>query len=67
MALVGPTLPGLYQWLVLQHYVTAATNKMRQPADYLVEGPGSSVECQLQQGLDVVAAIIPIIAYGLLD
>ena len=48
MALVGPTSPGLLQWLVLQHYVMAATNKMRQPADYLVEGPGSSVERHLE-------------------
>ena len=48
MALVGPILPGLCQWFVLQCYVMAATNKMRQPADYFVEGPGSSVELQLE-------------------
>ena len=48
MDLVGPTLPGLRQWLVLPHYVMVATNKIRQPVDNLVEGPGSSVEHQLQ-------------------
>ena len=48
MASVGPTLPELCQWLVLRHYVMAATSKMRQPADYLVEGPGSSVDHQLE-------------------
>ena len=48
MASVGLVSPGLRQWLMLQYYVMAATNKMRQPADYLVEGPGSSVECQLE-------------------
>ena len=41
----------------------AATYKKRQPADYFVEGLGSSTELQLEQGLDIVAAIIPIIAY----
>ena len=41
----------------------AATNKKRQLADYFVEGPGSSMEHRLEQGLHVVAAIIPIIAY----
>ena len=41
----------------------AATNKMGQPADYFVEGLGSSTELRLEQGLDVVAAIILIIAY----
>ena len=48
MALVGPASPGLRQWLVLRYSVMAATNKMRQPADYLVEGPGSSVEHHLE-------------------
>ena len=41
----------------------AATNKKRQPADYFVEGLGLSTELRLEQGLHVVAAIIPIIAY----
>ena len=41
----------------------AATNKKRQPADYFVEGLGSSTELGLEQVLDVVAAIIPITAY----
>ena len=41
----------------------AATNKKRRPADYFVEGFGSFMELQLEQGLDVVAAIIPITAY----
>ena len=41
----------------------AATNKKRQPADYFVEGLGSSTELSLEQGLGVVAATIPIIAY----
>ena len=45
----------------------AATNKKRQPADYLVEGPGSSVERQFEQGLNAAAAVIPIIACGLFD
>ena len=45
----------------------AATNKMIQPADYFGERPGSSVELQLEQGLDVVVAIVPIIACELLD
>ena len=48
MVLVGPTLPGLCQWFVLQYYVMAATNKMIQLADYLVEGPGSSMEHHLE-------------------
>ena len=41
----------------------AATNEKRQLADYFVEHLGSSMEIRLEQGLDVVAAIIPIIAY----
>ena len=41
----------------------AATNKKRQPADFFVEGLGPSTELGLKQGLHVVAAIIPIIAY----
>ena len=45
----------------------AATNKMRQPADYFEEGPGSSVGLQIGCYLDIVAAIIPVIACGLLD
>ena len=67
MDLVGPTSLGLHQWLVLWYKVMATTNKMRQLVDYLVEGPGSSVERQFEQGLNVAAAILPIIAYGLLD
>ena len=35
---------------------------MKQPADYFVEGPGSSVERHLEYCLDVVLAIILIIA-----
>ena len=42
----------------------AATNKMKQPADYFVEGPGSSTEHQLEHGLHRTVAIIPIIALG---
>ena len=42
----------------------AATNKKREPADSFVEGPGSSTEHGLEQGLHVVAAIIPITAYA---
>ena len=41
----------------------AATNKWRHPADYSVEGLGSSTELELEQGLHIVAAIIPVIAY----
>ena len=41
----------------------AATNKKRQSADYFVEGPGSPTEHGLEQGLHVVAAIIPMTAY----
>ena len=41
----------------------AATNKRRQPADYSVEGLGLSTELELEQGLYIVAAIIPVIAY----
>ena len=44
-----------------------AANKMRQPADYFVEGPGSSVELQLVWGLNIDVAIIPIIACVPLD
>ena len=40
----------------------AATNKMRQPVDYFGEGSGSSVGLQVGWDLDIVAAIIPIIA-----
>ena len=47
MASVGLVLPGLRPGLVLQQWVMAATNKMRQPADYFGEGPGSSAELQL--------------------
>ena len=35
---------------------------MKQPADYFVEGPESSTEHGLEQGLHGGAAIIPIIA-----
>ena len=45
----------------------AVTNKMKQPADYFVGGPGSSTEHQLEHGLHVAIAIIPIIALGLHD
>ena len=41
----------------------AATNKKKQPAHYLVGGPGSSTELGLEQVLHVVAAIIPKIAH----
>ena len=44
----GPISAGLHQCLVLQHEVMAATNKIRQPSDYFVEGPGSSAELQLE-------------------
>ena len=37
---------------------------MKQPADYFMGGPGSSAERQLEHGLHVVIAIIPIIALG---
>ena len=37
---------------------------MKQPADYFVGGPGSFAERQLEHGLHVVIAIIPIIALG---
>ena len=40
---------------------------MKQPADYSVEGPGSSAERHLEHGLHVAIAIIPIIALGLRD
>ena len=40
-----------------------ATNKRRQPAGYSAEGLGLSMELGLEQGLHVVAAIIPVIAY----
>ena len=40
----------------------AATNKMIQLVDYFEEGPGSSVELQVEWDLDVVVAIIPVIA-----
>ena len=63
MALAGPTLPRLHQCLVLWHYIMAATNKKRQPADYFIEGLGLSMELGLEQCLHVVAAIIPITAY----
>ena len=37
---------------------------MKQPADYFAGGPGSSAEHQLEHGLHVAIAIIPIIALG---
>ena len=40
---------------------------MKQPADYFVGGPGSFAERQLEHGLHVAVAIIPIIALGLHD
>ena len=40
---------------------------MKQPADYFEGGPGSSMEHQLEHGLHVAVAIIPIIALGLHD
>ena len=40
---------------------------MKQPADYFVGGPGSFAERQLEHGLHVAIAIIPIIALGLHD
>ena len=44
----------------------AATNKMRQPADYSGGGPGSSMELQVGWNLDLAIAIILIIACELL-
>ena len=44
----------------------AATNKMRQPADYSGEGPVSSMELQVAWDLVAAIAIILIIACGLL-
>ena len=41
----------------------ATTNIKRQPADYYVEGLGSSTELGLEQDLHVVVTIILIIAY----
>ena len=38
---------------------------MKLLADYFMGGPGSSAERQLEHGLHVVIAIIPIIALGL--
>ena len=43
------------------------TNKMKQPADYSEGGSGPSAELQIKWGLDIVTAIIPIIAYVLPD
>ena len=60
---MGPTLLGLRQYPVLWCYVMATPNKRRQPADYSVEGLGLSKELGLEQGLHIVAAIIPVIAY----
>ena len=44
----------------------AATNKRRQLVDYSVKGLGLSKELELEQGLHVVTAIIPVIAYDLM-
>ena len=40
---------------------------MKQPADYFEGGPGSSTEYQLEHGLHIAIAIIPVIALGLHD
>ena len=40
---------------------------MKQPADYFMGGPGSSMEHQLEHGLHVAIAFILIIALGLHD
>ena len=40
----------------------AVNNKMKQLADYFEEGPGSFAELQVGWGLDIVVAIIPVIA-----
>ena len=37
---------------------------MKQPADYFMEGSGSSTEHKLEHGLHGAVAIIPIIALG---
>ena len=43
----------------------AATNKIRQLADYSEGGPGSSVELQLGYGFDIAIVIISVIACGI--
>ena len=43
------------------------TNKMKQLVDYSEGGSGPSTELQIGWDIDLTTAIIPIIAYVLLD